>query len=127
MKKKKVFLSLGLVLFFASMSAFGQTTVKAKIDFPFTVEGKALPAGTYEFALQETGDVFRVMGEGKNVMAAVLTRLGGEMRLTPKGTHLVFDHVGETYLLSEIWVPGDDGYMLLATKGPHGHKTVNIK
>jgi hypothetical protein len=126
--KKRVFLSLAMVLVFAAVSAYGQTpTVKAPIDFPFTVEGKVLPAGTYEFTKLETGDVFRVMGEGKSVMASVLTRLSGAMRTAPKGTYLVFDKVGENYLLSEIWVPGDDGYLLLATKGPHGHKTVLMK
>jgi hypothetical protein len=68
-----------------------------------------------------------VQGEGKDVMATVLTRLGGEMRSMPKGTHLVFDKVGELNLLSEIWVPGEDGFLLLATKGLHAHKTVIIK
>jgi hypothetical protein len=110
----------------ATMSAYAQTTVKAQITFPFTVEGKALPAGQYVFTLQESGDVFRVAGEGKDVMANVITRLGGDMRSAPKGTHLVFDKVGELYLLSEIWVPGTDGYLLLATKGLHAHKTVNL-
>jgi hypothetical protein len=110
----------------ATLSMYGQTVVKAKVAFPFTVEGKALPAGQYVFTLQESGDVFRVVGEGKDVMATVVTRLGGEMRSAPKGTHLVFDKVGELYLLSEIWVPGEDGFLLLATKGVHAHKTVNV-
>jgi hypothetical protein len=119
-------LTLGLMVLLATMSAYAQTTVKAQITFPFTVEGKALPAGQYVFTLQESGDVFRVAGEGKDVLATVLTRLGGEMRSAPKGTHLVFDKVGELYLLSEIWVLGTDGYLLLATKGLHAHKTVNL-
>lgn len=125
-------LLLGLVVLVAAMSAYGQTvfgqtmTVKAKIAFPFTVEGKALPAGTYEFTLLTNGDTFRVQGEGKEVMATVVTRLGGDMRSAPKGTHLVFDKVGELCLLSEIWVPAEDGFMLLATKGAHAHKTVNV-
>lgn len=126
--KKRGFLSLCLVVFLASMSMYGQTpTIKAMIDFPFTVTGKALPAGTYEFDKLDTGDVFRVTGEGMNIMANVITRLGGEMRSAPKESYLIFDKVGETYMLSEIWVPGDDGYLLLATKGPHGHKTVMMK
>jgi hypothetical protein len=120
-------LMLGLIVLVAALSAYGQTpTVKAKIAFPFTVEGKALPAGTYEFILQESGDAFRVQGEGKDVMANVITRLGGEMRSAPKGTHLVFDKVGELCLLSEIWIPEQDGFLLLATKGLHAHKTVNV-
>ena len=119
-------LTLGLMVLVATLSMYGQTVVKAKVAFPFTVEGKALPAGQYVFTLQESGDVFRVVGEGKDVMATVVTRLGGEMRSAPKGTHLVFDKVGELYLLSEIWVPGEDGFLLLATKGVHAHKTVNV-
>jgi hypothetical protein len=123
---KKSFM-LGLIALAAMSSVYGQTRpVKAMIDFPFIVEGKTLPAGTYEFVLEETGDLFRIMGEGTTVLANVVTRRGGEMRSAPKGTHLVFDKVGNNYMLSEIWVPAADGYLVLASRGAHEHKTVDL-
>jgi hypothetical protein len=39
----------------------------------------------------------------------------------------VFDVVGDSYILSEIWLPAGDGYLVAATKGPHTHKTVKAK
>jgi hypothetical protein len=126
--KKIVWLSLGLVLFFTTMTAYGKMPVlKSMINYPFTAGDKTFPAGMYEFVLDETGELFQVMGEGNTVLVPIVTRLGGDMRSVPQGAYLVFDQVGETYLLAEIWLPGKDGYLLLATKGPHGHKTVNIK
>jgi hypothetical protein len=122
-------LTLVLVLLMSVLSAYARTrTVMAQIDFPFTVADKAFPAGTYIFELQPSGDVFKVMGEGKVlVLANVLTRLGKEMRSAPKGAHLVFDKVGDDCSLSEIWAPGEDGFLLLATKGAHTHKLLVVK
>jgi hypothetical protein len=48
------------------------------------------------------------------------------MHTTPEDAHIVFDVVGDKHMLSEIWIPGEDGYLLLATKGKHGHKVINI-
>lgn len=126
--KTKIMLTVSLIALLGMMSAYGQpSSIKAKIDFPFTVEGKVLPAGQYEFVRDDAAQVFRVQGEGKtSALVPILTRLAGEMHTTPQDGHLVFDVVGETYLLSEIWIPAHDGYLLLATKGPHGHKVINV-
>ncbi len=56
-----------------------------------------------------------------------MTRLSGEIHTTPQDAHLVFDKVGDTYLLSELWIPGEDGYLLQITKGAHEHIVLNIK
>jgi hypothetical protein len=126
--KTRVLLSLGLFLLLAVSSVFGlQSSIKTNVEFSFTVGGKVLPAGEYQFQRNDPGTAFRVQGAGKNgVTVLIVTRLGGEMHATPKDAHLVFDKVGETYLLSEIWIPGEDGYLLLATKGKHEHKTLNV-
>ncbi len=39
-------------------------------------------------------------------------------------TELVFDKIGGKFLLSEVWFPGRDGYLLLATKDAHEHAVV---
>ncbi len=130
--KTKMLLALGLVAVLAVTSGYGRQTttssLKAQIDFPFTVEGKILPPGPYKFVRDTLSTVFRVQGEGKNgVLAPILTRVAGEMRTTPQDACLVFDVVGDTYLLSEIWIPGEDGYLVLATKGQHMHKVIKAQ
>lgn len=122
-------MTVGLIAAFAVIFGYGQpASIKAMIDFQFTAGGQVLPAGEYEFKRDTTAPMFRVQGEGKNfVMAPVITRLAGAMHTTPQDAHIVFDKIGDTYLLSEIWIPGEDGFMLLATKGPHEHKVVNVK
>jgi hypothetical protein len=130
--KTKIMLTAGFIALVAVMSGYGQVSgrpsVIAKIDFPFTVGRTVLPAGQYEFVRDDTALVFKVQGEGKNVaVAPIITRLAGEMHTTPQDSHVVFDVVGDAHLLSEIWIPGEDGYLLLATKGPHTHKVINVK
>jgi hypothetical protein len=38
-----------------------------------------------------------------------------------------FTVVGNTYALSEVWIPGVDGYVLQVTRGKHTHKVVNVQ
>jgi hypothetical protein len=129
--RTKMTLALGLIALLAVGSGLtGQSaarTLKAKIGFEFTVGGKVLPMGDYEFVVTGDGQVVRVQGQGKAVeMANVITRLAGEMHTTPQDAHLVFDVVGTNHMLSEIWIPGEDGYLVHSTKGVHTHKVVNI-
>jgi len=129
--KLRVMVAVGFFAFLAVMAVYGQPDrLKVKIDFPFTVEGKTLPAGSYEFARDSSASVpvFRVTDQGKNqVMVQVLTRLAAKLIATPEDAHLVFDKVGETYVLAEIWIPGEDGYALAVTKAKHEHKIVKVK
>jgi hypothetical protein len=125
---KKIMLTVGLIALLAVTSGYGQErALKAQIDFAFTVGNKVLPAGEYEFVRDKSADVFRVTDAGKNfVLASILTRTAGEMHTTPQDAHIVFDVVGDTHILSEIWIPGEDGYLLMATKGKHEHKVINV-
>ena len=125
----KTEVALTLVVLLAVSIAYSLPfAVKAKIDFPFSVGGKVLAAGNYEFTRDDAGMVFRVEDMNKNgALAPIVTRLTREMHAMPNEAYLVFDKVGEDYLLSEIWAPGEDGYLLLATKGEHTHKVVEMK
>ncbi len=128
--RTKVMLAANLIILLAAASVYAQHTLVVKIDFPFTVEGKALPAGEYEFVGEGTGGIeaFGIRSAGKGVATVpVLTHLAGEIHTTPQDAHVVFDVVGDTHLLSEIWLVGEDGYLVLATKGPHKHKVINVK
>jgi hypothetical protein len=130
--KTRITVLLGVLLLLSAAVAYGQPIeVKAPIDFAFTVEGKVLPAGQYNFTRSDDGLSFRVQGVGKEAkdgaLALIITRLSGEMREKKMGTYLVFDNVGNVNTLSEIWLPGDDGYLVGITKVQHTHKTVYMK
>ena len=127
--KIKLTTSVLLVAFLAATGAFGQPyRIMAKIDFPFTVQGKVLPPGQYEFSRADQPSFFRVTDGSKiSAMAPIITRISGDMHLTPEDAHVGFDKVGDVFILSEIWIPGEDGYVLAMTKEAHAHKVINIK
>ncbi|MGB8959678.1 MAG: hypothetical protein WCC00_11785 [Candidatus Aminicenantales bacterium] len=127
--KTRMILTVGFFALLAAAAAYGQNaTIRAQIDFPFIVEGRTLPAGTFDFVLDDTASVFRVTGGGKEMAAAqVLTRTAAGMHTSPADGHVVFDKMGEAYTLAEIWIPGQDGYVLAVTKAKHEHRIVNVK
>jgi hypothetical protein len=130
--KTRITVLLGVLLLLSAAVAYAQPIeVKAPIDFAFTVEGKLLPAGQYDFKRTDDGTAFRVQSVGKEakegVLAMIITRLAGEMRDLKKGAYLVFDNAGDTTMLSEIWFPGEDGYLVGVMKGKHTHKMVHMK
>jgi hypothetical protein len=127
--KARIILGVGLLTLLAVMSGYGQQlALKATIDFPFTAAGKALPAGQYEFLRDSTLQVFTVTGAGKtHAVVSILTTLALQTHSNADNAYLVFDKVGEACFLSEIWVPGADGFLVLATKGKHEHKVVTVK
>lgn len=126
--KRSIVMAMSLIAFLAVTSGYAQaqTMVTAKIPFTFTVGTSALPAGQYDFVRDSTTGI-RVVGGGKNIaLVPVITRLSGAIHNTPKDSHIVFDKVGDNHWLSEIWIPGQDGYMLMSTKGEHTHDVVDV-
>jgi hypothetical protein len=122
-------LLISLLTLLAALSVHAQSgTIRAKIPFAFSAAGKQLPAGQYDFASIPGGQSVKVASEnGKNaVMVMILTRTAGAIHSTPADAHVVFDKVGETYTLSELWLPGADGYMLHTMKGQHEHRVVDV-
>jgi hypothetical protein len=61
--------------------------------------------------------------KGAEVFVPVLTLLSrrGAALEEPE---LVFDQVGNTYFLSEVWMPEYDGFLVRATKGAHQHNVI---
>ncbi len=122
------FLALLSLCFVLAGLAYGQTILKANIPFAFTAGGKVLPAGQYDVLTQPSGAPMRVRSaDGKTaVLVTIVTRLAGAMHTTPKDSHLIFDKVGENYFLSEVWIPGVDGYLLSSTAQQHEHRVIDI-
>jgi hypothetical protein len=131
MKRQAV--ALVLLLVSGVASALAQTSFQ--IPFPFQAGGKKLPAGAYTFSKTAEGElVVRQDATGKESPAAVIERIS-QPAPPIAGPRLVFDEVGDfapsyteyitVYVLSEVWLPGEDGYRVHVTKG--AHKTKEVK
>jgi hypothetical protein len=103
----------GLVL--TSTPAFAQG---AKVNFPFdfTAMGRLFPAGVYQFT-EKSPDVVKLESETSPALQIELPVIARE----PMGQGLghskaVFDRVGKSDVLSQVWISGYDGYVLFAPK-----------
>ena len=129
---RRIFFTLAaaaLVLAAANHPALAQTESLSlstfKIPFDFIAHGKTFTAGQYSLNANMEGEILTLQPLGTKGPAAMLpveTRLA-ERKVLPE-PELVFDKVNGKLYLSELYVPGEDGYLVMATKGPHTHETV---
>lgn len=117
--------ALAVMLAVGAAPVYAQTGARADIKFPFEVSGKILPAGTYEFEMTSPAVLMvrSVTDPKATSQTLVLTRLA-EGTTPLAGPEVVFDKAGDRTYLSEFWMPGEDGYLVLATKGTHSHARV---
>ncbi len=120
-----------LLIFLIAALTHGQTSsaiVRAKIPFSFVIGKQTLPAGQYEFVPSQRPEGMKVISldQKPEVFMPLITRLAAKTHSTPSDSHIVFDKVGDVYTLSEIWVPGEDGFLFHATKGKHEHHIIDI-
>ncbi len=105
-----------------------------KIPFAFESGGRKFPAGDY--AVSKTAEdqvTFRQVAAGKESAVPITGKL------TPaeppaSGPRLVFDEVGNfepsyteyftVYVLAEVWLSDQDGYLVHTTKGAHKERVV---
>ncbi|MCJ7797448.1 MAG: hypothetical protein MUQ56_11925 [Thermoleophilia bacterium] len=105
-----------------------------KIPFKFEAGGKKLPAGEYWVAQSgEAKLTLRQESTGKEFQIPFINRLA--QPAPPVGEpQLVFDMVGNfepsyteymtDYVLAEVWLVGEEGFLVHTTKGAHQHQTV---
>lgn len=99
----------------------------ADIPFKFIAAGKTYDAGAYGLrVVQDQEAVELTPPKGAGQVMLIVTRLAASSSAAVEG-RLVFDRVGDTYTLSEMWVPGTDGFLLHATKGKHTHQTAVLQ
>lgn len=127
---KRQALTIALAVLFAAAAALAAAQADFKVPFAIKAAGKNLAAGDYAVTKAADGGlVLKQVSTGKEIALAVLERIKAEAPAAePK---LVFDEVGDfapsyteyltVYVLSEVWLPGEDGYRVHLTKG--GHKT----
>jgi len=135
MKRQATATVVALVLFLVAgaVSAFAQA--EFKVPFPLQAGGKKLGAGDYAVVkTTEGGLMLKQVSTGKETPIAVIERIAQPVPPVAE-PRLVFDEVGDfapsyteyitVYVLSEVWLPGEDGYRVHVTKGAHKTKVVN--
>lgn len=112
----------------ASLSALAQGTpnLMADISFSFVAGTKTLPAGQYEFlpSNNELEMLVRNQKTGESTFVPVLTRLGPR---SEGEAEVIFDLAGNQHYLSEVHVPGIDGFAFKAAPGKHTHVGVKAR
>ena len=135
MKRQAAATAVALALILAAGVAPAFAQAEFKVPFPITAAGKKLAAGDYAVAKAADGGlVLRQGATGKEIPLTVLERIA-KPEPPVAGPRLVFDEVGDfapsyteyitVYVLSEVWLPGEDGYRVHVTKG--AHKTKEVK
>jgi len=122
--KRRVFLTvLALVVVFelGGAMAYAQS-IHAEIGFPFVAGGKEMAAGKYTVEVTTAGTVLLTGAGGSRMLIPVITMLGRHDQ--DPDAEFVFDKIDGKTVLSEVWLPRKDGFLLLATKGPHEHAVV---
>jgi len=111
---------------FLGVTAFAADNVKGNVPFPFLIGTTAVPAGMYEFAIDRVNETVTVKGAKNTKSIGFVTVLAAKAQSTATDADVVFDKVGETYSLSEIWMPGAEGVLVHATKGKHEHNILHL-
>jgi hypothetical protein len=95
------------------------------VTFPFQVADKILQAGVYSIEQPSADRLVLRSAKGDVVEMPVIVRVA---RLSPPLTEskVIFDRFGDSYYISEIWVPDRDGFVVGATKEVHTHHAVKI-
>lgn len=127
-----IVLGFALGFFAGNTMAYAQGTFK--IPFRFEAGGKKFPAGDYWVATKVDGKIsLRKEPNGEEIQVPFLQRLE-QPKPTIEEPQLVFDVVGNfepsyteyitEYVLAEVWLPGEDGFLIHSTKGAHQRQTL---
>jgi len=114
-----------LLTLLAVASAYGQgvTVLRASVPFAFETHGTSLPAGAYQFKVRIANYSLVISGDKTaDVRVPIITQLSGFSVFRDAG--LVFDTFEGHHVLSEIWIPGEDGVLVSATPKKHTHDMV---
>ena len=118
----------------AAVTTVAHAQMTVTVPFKFEAAGKPLPAGDYWVGEDATGAItLRQQPKGVEVSVKVLKKLPPPTAPLEQ-PQLVFDMVGNfepsyteyitDYLLSEVWLGGPDGLLVLETQSQHKHQAV---
>ncbi len=96
--------------------------ITANVQFPFKAAGQEFAAGKYRIEVDLQSEQIKLQNEatGKGALMTYRALISG------RGDEalVVFDKQGDQYYLSEIYVPGTDGFELKGATGKHTHVKV---
>ncbi len=111
----------------SSAYVIGEEAIFVNVQFPFEAGGRSLPPGTYRFG-HRVGPFASVMlssRDGKvRVPLLALTRPQRSHSPDAPVAGLVFDKIGDRYVLAEIWLHGLSGFRLRSAEPPPVRVTV---
>ena len=126
MRKSVVIIAVALVS--ATFLGISQNLPKVVADIPFSFMAgeKTLPAGSYQFKEGNTPKQITIRDNKTNesIIVLVLTRISAS---SGKEVEIVFDKVGTEHYLSEIQMPGVDGYVFKGASDAHAHTSIRAK
>ena len=116
---------LALALLVIATAAQAQATNQLAVDInhAFSAGDKEMASGRYVIERSNTNPpilVMRAETGSSRVMLPVVTRLA-QASMNASDPRLVFDQVGDQYFLSEVWMAGQDGFLVRAEKESHEH------
>ncbi|MEI6669041.1 MAG: hypothetical protein WCP29_12880 [Acidobacteriota bacterium] len=115
--------AIGMLLIGTAVTASAQSIARATVDFPFMAGSKQCAAGDYNIEINGPKVTLQPKdGKGTQIVMMVITRLGRHD--TDTDTELVFDKVKESFVLAEIWIGNNDGYLVASTPGEHEHRVI---
>src|SRR5882724_8339426 len=113
MKKQAfmILMTLSLFITLSVVSVYAQSDMRLNVNIPFefSVRNKVLPAGEYTVSQRVQNAQYnllirRVDRTASDVFLTIPTRGG----TTPNESKLVFNRYGDQYILSEVWMRGND-------------------
>jgi hypothetical protein len=125
-------MALAFALIAGGAVTYAQGTFK--IPFKFEAGGKKFPPGEYWVAQKGDGQIsLRQESKAEEVPIPFIQKLA-QPKPAIEEPQLVFDMVGNfepsyteyvtDYLLAEVWLPGEGGFLVFTTKGAHQHQTI---
>lgn len=127
-KKHNTVVAAGMFLVFGlgATSLWAQRT-EFQTSFKFMVGKEEATAGTYKVEAMSGGQnnlAVRNAETGHVFYVPILTRISAR---NATEASVVFDKVGETYYLAEVYIAGSDGYHLQGAPGAHSHVKVGSR
>jgi hypothetical protein len=124
--RRWVVAAVAFALLAGAGAVFARDTTTVNVPFKFTVDKTVMPAGMYEITVDDqAGTIALSPPSGRQVVAPFISRLGERQQITT--AEFVFDAVQGSYMLSELWLPGADGYLISAMKQPHTHQVIKAE
>jgi len=123
---KALLMAAAVTVVGATSPASAQDILEANIPFAFMSSGKVHDAGRYEFRVIDDGQMLEFTGPaGAGGFVEVMTRLALPATDLADG-QLLFDKVGDTYYLSQMWIPEQEGFLIHEAAEQHTHHVVKL-